>query len=332
VTTATKVWTAVQWALNLAMRANPIGLVITALALLAAGLVIAYKKSETFRSIVDGAWKAIRDATVGAFGVVRRVVATVWGFISRTIPRSAERAWNAVTSAWNRIRASTRAVWDAVLGTIRRVVGAIVGAVRTRVNDARAAVVAAWNTALSRTRTLWASVVTAVTNKVDTVVQKARGLKDRITAAFAGAGGWLVEAGKAIVQGLIDGIMSKISALRAAAGILAGIIRDRFPGSPVKEGPLKSWNNGGAGKRLVDSLAEGMSDTRPVRRASEGVAREIAAGPVRQVASRPARSAGTTVNITINGALDPIAVGRQIEQIMVTYQRSVTRQLAFSTR
>lgn len=38
--------------LNNAMRANPIGLIVTALALLAAGFVVAWKKSETFRGIV----------------------------------------------------------------------------------------------------------------------------------------------------------------------------------------------------------------------------------------------------------------------------------------
>ena len=38
--------------LNAVMRANPIGLIVTAIALVAAGFVIAWKKSETFRGIV----------------------------------------------------------------------------------------------------------------------------------------------------------------------------------------------------------------------------------------------------------------------------------------
>jgi len=44
---------------NIAMRANPIGLIVTALGLLAAGLVLAYKKSETFRAIVKGVFEAV---------------------------------------------------------------------------------------------------------------------------------------------------------------------------------------------------------------------------------------------------------------------------------
>jgi len=53
-TVATNVSTIAQWALNTAMTANPIGLVVAALALLAGAMVIAYEKSETFRSVVAG--------------------------------------------------------------------------------------------------------------------------------------------------------------------------------------------------------------------------------------------------------------------------------------
>ena len=41
------------------MRMNPIGLIITGLILLGAALVVAYKKSATFRRIVDGVWAGL---------------------------------------------------------------------------------------------------------------------------------------------------------------------------------------------------------------------------------------------------------------------------------
>jgi len=59
-TAATKVWAAGQWLLNAALTANPIGLVVAGVAALAAGVVIAYKKSETFRGIVDGLFKVLK--------------------------------------------------------------------------------------------------------------------------------------------------------------------------------------------------------------------------------------------------------------------------------
>lgn len=58
------VWTKrqaiLQGILNTVMRLNPVGIVITALTALGVALVIAYKKSDTFREIVDKAWSKIR--------------------------------------------------------------------------------------------------------------------------------------------------------------------------------------------------------------------------------------------------------------------------------
>lgn len=60
--TAAKIWTAVQTALNIVLSANPIGLVVIAIAALAAGLVLAWKHSETFRDVVKGAFSVVLGA------------------------------------------------------------------------------------------------------------------------------------------------------------------------------------------------------------------------------------------------------------------------------
>lgn len=62
ITTAVRIYTGVQAALNVVLSANPIGLVIIAVAALVAGIIVAYKKSETFRNIVKGAFDAIGAA------------------------------------------------------------------------------------------------------------------------------------------------------------------------------------------------------------------------------------------------------------------------------
>lgn len=59
---ASKVAAAGQWALNAALSANPVGIVVVAVAALVAGLVLAYNKSETFRNIVNTAMGAARTA------------------------------------------------------------------------------------------------------------------------------------------------------------------------------------------------------------------------------------------------------------------------------
>ena len=58
-----------QAALNAVMKANTVGIVVSAVAALAVGLVTAYHTSETFRNIVNGAFQAvarIAQSTIGA--------------------------------------------------------------------------------------------------------------------------------------------------------------------------------------------------------------------------------------------------------------------------
>jgi hypothetical protein len=60
-------------ALNAAMKANPIGMIVTAIALVAAGFVIAWKKSETFRNIVI----TVAQAALKAFAAIIPMVGKV---------------------------------------------------------------------------------------------------------------------------------------------------------------------------------------------------------------------------------------------------------------
>ena len=49
-----------QWLLNAAMSANPIGLVVAAIAALVAGLILAWKKFDCFRAAVKATWDTIK--------------------------------------------------------------------------------------------------------------------------------------------------------------------------------------------------------------------------------------------------------------------------------
>lgn len=108
---ATNTMALAQRGLNLAMRMNPIGLVITALILLGTGLVIAYKKSATFRAIVQGAFAGVKTA----MGWVVTAGEKVWEFfkfigpkiggalkgVAAVITAPFRAAFGAVRAAWN---------------------------------------------------------------------------------------------------------------------------------------------------------------------------------------------------------------------------------------
>ena len=59
-----------QAGLNAVLKANPIGLVVSLLAALAAGLVTAYQTSETFRNAVNSAFASVKKIAQNAIGTV----------------------------------------------------------------------------------------------------------------------------------------------------------------------------------------------------------------------------------------------------------------------
>ena len=87
---ATRVWAAAQWALNAAFVGNPLGIAIAAIVAIGAAIFLAYKKSETFRNIVQSVWQwvqragsAIMGGLVAAFKWVKDAISPVIGFVKR---------------------------------------------------------------------------------------------------------------------------------------------------------------------------------------------------------------------------------------------------------
>lgn len=112
---ATNVMTVAQKALNLAMRMNPIGLVITALTLLVGGIILAYKRSETFRSIVQAAMRGV----VTAFRWVVDAGAKVWDFFKTIGPKiggALKTVAAVITAPFRAAFAAVRSAWNSTIG------------------------------------------------------------------------------------------------------------------------------------------------------------------------------------------------------------------------
>lgn len=91
---ATAVMTGAQAALNAVMAANPIALVVIAIVALVAGLILAYKHSETFRNIVDAAFRVARAGIEAVIDVIKTVI----DWFGR-LPAEARAAWDKVSGA-----------------------------------------------------------------------------------------------------------------------------------------------------------------------------------------------------------------------------------------
>lgn len=108
-TAVTAAYTAVQLLLNGALTANPIGIIVVAIAALVAGLIYAYKNSETFRRVVDATFKGI--ATVAKW---------LWNNILKP-------AFTAIVGYYKMWATIAMWVWRNVLSPVFRFIGAAFG-------------------------------------------------------------------------------------------------------------------------------------------------------------------------------------------------------------
>lgn len=87
------------WLLNAAMAANPIGLVVTAIAALVAAFVVLWNKSEKFRNFWKGLWKEIK-------ATVEKYIGAVVDFF--------KNAWERIKLVWSVVSAFFEAIWNGI--------------------------------------------------------------------------------------------------------------------------------------------------------------------------------------------------------------------------
>ena len=103
---ATKAAAAGQWLLNAAMSANPIGIVVIAIAALVAGFIALYNKSETFRNAVNALW----DAVKGAFTKIGQTIGNIVKAVGEKFTEIKEK----IGAVWDGIKEKASAAWETI--------------------------------------------------------------------------------------------------------------------------------------------------------------------------------------------------------------------------
>lgn len=231
---AAVVWTGVQWALNAALDANPIGLVVLAVAGLVAGLIFAWKNSETFRDIVTGVFHAVSDVVGSVVGFVKQHL------IDFSLALLGPIGWIGVL--WR----NSETFRDIVTGAFRvvgDVIGAVVGFVQQHMIDFGLALLGpiGWLAVLWRNSQTMRDIVSGVFRDVGNVISgiagTARQMLSDISGVFtdlgntisgwaSGAIHWLYQAGRDVLTGFWDGLKSVWKDLTGWFSGIAGWIKD----------------------------------------------------------------------------------------------------------
>lgn len=232
-----------------------------------------------------------REAIIDRLQALPGQIASIFTRVVDAVVRNVTRMWQQGSSYANRTRESmidrlqalpgqvtsifTRAVSAAVAQLGRLVEAALSGARR-----AVDAVQRGFSSLPGIITSAWSRAASAVSAGVSRVVGIASTIGSRITGAVGNLGGILFGAGQAAVQGLINGILSKLGAVRSAASSLAGAVRGAMPFSPAKYGPLSGR---GAperiGQGIASQLARGMmSSTEALENAAVRMASAVSGG------------------------------------------------------
>lgn len=115
---AAKAWAAAQWLLNVALNANPIGLVVIAALALVAVFVLLWKKSDAFRSAVTKAFGAVLKAAQAAWGWIK----ANWPLLLAILLGPFGPAFLLVTKNLDTIKSAVRTAFNAIKGFVQPVV------------------------------------------------------------------------------------------------------------------------------------------------------------------------------------------------------------------
>lgn len=115
-TVATNAGAIAQWALNAALNANPIGLVVMLLAALVAGAIWAYQNIDWFRQVVDDAWTGIQMVIDFAWNnIIKPVFNAIWWYIETILIPYYTMLWNIAVAVFQGIASVVQWAWDNVI-------------------------------------------------------------------------------------------------------------------------------------------------------------------------------------------------------------------------
>lgn len=222
VSAATKAWAAVQWVLNAAMSANPIGLVVIAIAgLIAAGAWLVQNWDE-IAAWWNDLWGGIAAWTVEKWDAITGTITGAWDSIISGITGFGVSILSGLQGAWDTASGAASAAWEGIKGIVSGAWDAIVGGIAGFGASLLAGITEAWNAVLE---------------------------------FFGGLN--LFESGAKLLSTFVDGIKSMASSVVESVEDVFTKVREYLPFSDAHVGPLSQLTLSGA--RMMTTLAEGVT-------------------------------------------------------------------------
>lgn len=135
-----------QWLLNSSLMANPVALVVAAIAGLVTAFVVLWKRSESFRKFWQGlwggikkaaqvAWQVIKDFALAAWDIIKNLwskapaffsavwdnIKKVFSAVKKVLSGDFSGAWNLIKQVWGNVKKFFSDVWEGIKGVFSRI-------------------------------------------------------------------------------------------------------------------------------------------------------------------------------------------------------------------
>lgn len=251
--------------LNATMAANPIVLVVAAIAGLVAAFVVLWKKCEGFRNFWKNLWDGIKN--------VFNAVVTWFQQAAQTLVNIFQTAWNGIKKAWSGVGNFFKGIWQGITGIFKSADSWLsnkFGAAWTGIKSAFAPFVGYFQQIWNTVKGIFAAVKAVLSGNFSEAWEAIKGvfsgwgnffkgLWDQVKSAFSNVWQSMKDIGKNIVKGIWDGISGAASWLWDKITGFGNDILGWFKGIFGIHSPSRVMRDE-IGKFLGLGMAEGIED------------------------------------------------------------------------
>lgn len=257
----------------------------------------------------------------GAFSALGAFLAGVWD----SIVTGVTDAFNSVVAWFEALPERLTELGQQILDWASNTWNTVVETVTTAVNS----IVEFVSSLPGKIGGFFKGVYDSAVTKFNELVAFVKGVPGKILSALGNFGSMLYDAGKKIIQGLINGISDKIGDLKSKVSEAVSAIRDHLPFSPAKEGPLSGGGSPDiAGAKIAAMIAAGLDSGLPLLTSAAGrAAGAVAEAGVPPLATTTPGGPGSVLSPTsVNVESQPIFLVRIGDEDIEAYVEKIVDQ------
>ena len=194
-------------ALSAVMAANPIGLVIAAVAALVAAFVYLWNNCEEFREFWINLWENIKEAAVAVWNALKTFFASAWEAISST----AQTVWNGIKTFFSGLWDGIKNIFQTVVDAIRTILTTYFEIYRTVITTVLNAIKVVFTTVWNAIKTVVTTVVTAIQTFLTTAWNTIKTVITTVLNAIKTVFSTVWNAIKSVVTTVVNGIKATIT-------------------------------------------------------------------------------------------------------------------------